>query len=444
MSPWYSLVFPRRLRGEIVPLVTRVLNSKTVGNTAWVGGASAATALLGAASSAIYGRGLGVEDFGVLTVIISLISMMVAFADLGISGSIVRFAAEAVARNDNDRVKAVLSVALKGKAILSLVVLAAALLFLNPIVSAVFTRVDERITSYFLLSLVAVAGGMAASYFPPVYQSFQRFRAQAIISVVPSVGKVAALALIAFAFSSLTISAGIWVEVGSAVLLFALGWMWSPVKRITWKGGDPALRRQMLSFNKWLSLYYVLNLLGGRVDLFLVGGLSDDHALGLYGSASKIAAMVIIASNAYLTVLLPELSSSLTADVLRKKLRQAFMVIGLFAIGIAILAALADVVVLVIFGPAFAGAGLVLRVMCLGLLFTVLSAPLNAALFAWNTSVAFPVMSGVAILALVVGNVILIPQYGVLGAASAYSIGGIVGFLISSVIYFSVSRRRTA
>jgi len=120
------------------------------------------------------------------------------------------------------------------------------------------------------------------------------------------------------------------------------------------------------------------------------------------------------------------------------------MVISLFAVGIALLAALADVVVLVIFGNAFAGAGLVLRIMCIGLLFTVLSAPLNAALFAWNKSVAFPIMSGVAIIALVLGNLYLIPRYGVIGAASAYSIGGAVGFLISSMIYFSVSRRRAA
>ena len=432
------------LLSELFPFAGRVLRSKTVGNTAWVGSASAVTALFGAAGSAIYGRTLGVEDFGILTLIISLITMMVAFSDLGISGSIVRFAAEAVARDDTDRVRSVLSVARKGKVILSCIVLFGALLFLNPIVSLVFSKSDARITSYFLLSLLAVAVGMAASFYPPVYQSFQRFRTQAIISVVPPFLKLCALALLAFVFSSLTIGAGIWIEVGVAAVLFFLGWFWSPVKGVRWSGGDVALRRQMLSFNKWLSLYYVLNLLGGRVDLFLVGGLSDVHALGLYGSASKIAAIVIIGSNAYLTVLLPELSSALSAEVLKKKLRQAFMMIALYGAGIALLAALADLVVLLIFGHAFAGAGMVLRIMCIGLLFTVLSAPLNAALFAWNKSVAFPVMSGIAILALVAGDIYLIPRFGVIGAASAYSISGVVGFLASSMIYFLVSRRRDA
>ncbi|MEW6510654.1 MAG: oligosaccharide flippase family protein [Bacteroidota bacterium] len=422
----------------------RLLQSRTVGNMAWVGAASAASALLGAVSSGIYGRTLGVADFGILTLIVSLMTMMVSFSDLGISGSIVRFASEAIGRNDTNRVRSVLSVALKGKVMLSAVVVLGALLFLNPIVSAVFSRADEQITSYFLLSLVAVAAGMAASFLPPIYQSYQRFRTQAIIATVPPLLKVGAVAIFAFGISSLTIGIGIWIEVGTAVVLFTLGWMWLPVRGLQWGGGDGGLRRQMLSFNKWLSVYYVLNLVGGRVDLFLVGGILDAHALGLYGSASKIASMVLIASNAYLTVLLPDLSSALNPDLLRKKVGQAFTVGAFFVAGIAVLALLADLVILVIFGGAFAGASAVLRIMCIGLTFTVLATPLNAALFARGESFAFPVMSAAAIAALLLGNAFLIPRFGVEGGAAAYSLSGAVGFLTSTVIYFGISRRRTA
>jgi len=420
----------------------RALNSPTVGNTFWVGAASLMTALAGAAASALIGRVLGVEDFGIYTLVISLVTMMVALSDLGISGSIVRFAAEAIARDDHRRLRLILSVALRAKAILGICVLAAAVLFLNPIVAAVFKHVDERITRYFLLSLLVVAVGMVAGFFPPIFQSFQRFRLQAVVTVIPPLVKVALIAATAFIFSMLTITTGILIELGTACVLLLLCWRLSPSRDFSLREDDPPLRKQMLSFNKWLALYYILNLLGGRIDLFLVGGLSDARALGLYGAASKAASMVVIMSNSYLTVLLPELSAALTPEQVRRKQRHSFLVVGLFAAGIVLLAALADILVAVIFGKEFAGAGTILRVMCIGLLFTVLAYPLNATLFAWNRSVVFPLMSGVAIAALVLGNIYLIPRFGAVGAAGAFSIGGFVGFLISAVIYFVHARTR--
>jgi O-antigen/teichoic acid export membrane protein len=425
-------------------LVRRAASSPTLANTLWIGAASLATAVLGAAASALYGRTLGVEDFGVMTLLISLITMIVALSDLGISGSMVRFGAEAIAKGDAVRLHSVLGIALRAKIVLGLIVLAGALLLLNPIVTSVFHHVDGNITRYFMLSLVAAGLGMGASFFPPIFQTHQRFREQSLVTVVPPFVKVGLLATAALVFSALSVTVGIWVEIITASLALAVGWTLSPVRSFRAQGDTAMLRREMLSFNKWLALYYVFNLLGGRVDLFLVGGLSDARALGLYGAASKIASIVVIVSNSYLTVLLPDLSSALTPEIVRKKQRNSFLMVALFVAGIAILALLSDFVVYLIFGKDFAGAGLLVRLMCIGLFFTVLSYPLNATLFAWNRSEVFPLMSGVAILALVAGNAFLIPRWGAVGAALAFGIGGAVGFSASLVIYFHHLRKRKA
>jgi O-antigen/teichoic acid export membrane protein len=425
-------------------LFRRVASSPTLANTAWVGAASVSTAVLGAAASALYGRTLGVADFGVMTLLISLITMIVALSDLGISGSMVRFGAEAIAKGNTERLQSVFAVALRAKVVLGIVVLSVAFLFLNPIVAAVFQHVDANITGYFSLALVAAGVGMTASFFPPIYQTHQRFREQALITVIPPLFKVGLLALAAFAFTALSVHVGVWIEIATAVIALAAGWALSPARRFAMLGDQSALRREMLSFNKWLALYYVLNLLGGRVDLFLVGGLSDAHALGLYGAASKISSIVIIVSNSYLMVLLPDLSSALTPEIVRKKQRNSFLIVGLFVLGIAVLAMFSDLIVFLIFGNGFAGAGALVRIMCIGLFFTVMAYPLNATLFAWNRSEVFPLMSGIAILALVVGNAFLIPLWGAAGAAAAFGIGGAVGFSASLVIYFYYLKKHVA
>jgi len=424
--------------------IRRAWSSKTLENTFWVGAASAVSALLGAVSSAFYARSLGVEDFGVLMLIISLVTMMVALSDLGISGSIVRFGAEAVAREDKSRFRSVVAVALQAKLALSGLILVFSLLFLNPIVGKVFTHVNPRIESLFALSLFAVAFGMAAGFFPPLFQSYMRFRTLAIVSVVPPLVKVIALTILISAFGSIALGNAIGLEIGIAAVLFTMSFAFSPRGVLTVFGGDRQLRRQMFSFNKWLSVYYILSLLGGRVDLFFVGGLADARALGLYSSASKIASIVIIVTNSYLTVLLPELSSALTPEMIRKKQRHSMMIVVLFAAGIVLLAAVASPVMWLLYGPAYEGGSLILQIMCVGLLFTVFAYPLNGTLFARNRTVVFPLMSAIGISVLVAANWLLIPRYGAVGAAAAFSLSGCSGFLVSTMVYFLSVRREPA
>jgi O-antigen/teichoic acid export membrane protein len=240
----------------------------------------------------------------------------------------------------------------------------------------------------------------------------------------------------------LKVGDALWIEIATAGGLLLISYLCVPRKVVSFRKTDRALRNRMLSFNKWLSLYYILSLVGGRMDLFFLGGLADSYALGLYGAASKIASIVVIVTNSYLTVLLPELSSAITPEMIRRKQRHSILIVSLFAIGILFLALIADIVVDIVFGPKFAGTGTMIRVMCIGLLCIVGAYPLNATLFAWNRSDVFPIMSGAGIAALIAGNALFIPRMGALGAAMAFSLSGVVGILMSGVIYFLHSRKR--
>lgn len=253
---------------------------------------------------------------------------------------------------------------------------------------------------------------------------------------------VLVVCLYGFVFNPLRVGDALWIEIGTACGLLLISYACVPRNVLSVRKADRDLRHRMLSFNKWLSLYYILNLVGGRMDLFFVGGLADAHALGMYGAASKIASIVVIVTNSYLTVLLPELSSAITPEMIRKKQRHSILIVSLFALGIIVLAISADLVVEIVFGPKFAGTGTMIRVMCIGLVCVVAGYPLNATLFAWNRSEVFPIMSAAGITALIAGNAIFIPRLGALGAAVAFSLSGFVGILMSSVIYFLHSRKR--
>jgi O-antigen/teichoic acid export membrane protein len=61
-------------------------------------------------------------------------------------------------------------------------------------------------------------------------------------------------------------------------------------------------------------------------------------------------------------------------------------------------------------------------------------------LFALNKSIAFPITSILSTAALIVGNLSLIPRFGVNGAAMAFVAGSIVTFLCSLCFFFLLDR----
>ena len=256
--------------------------------------------------------------------------------------------------------------------------------------------------------------------------------------------KVAVLVVYLYGFvaTSLRVRDALWIEIGTAAGFLLISYLSAPRRLLSFRRAEPGLRARMLSFNKWLSLYYLLNLVGGRLDLFFVGGLAGANALGMYSAASKIASVVVIVTNSYLLVLLPELSSALTPDAIRKKQRHSILIVALFVLGILLLGVTADTAVDIVFGPKFAGTGTMIRIMCAGLVCIVAGYPLNATLFAWGRSESFPIISGAGIAALIAGNVFFVPRMGAPGAALAFSLSGFVGFLMSCILYFFHSRRR--
>ncbi len=420
---------------RITGLLRRGAASQTVGNTLWLGGSSAFNGLIGAVIAAILARSLGVEEYGIYTLIISLLVLLTDVADLGVSSSIIRFGSESLAEGNRQKLKAVIAIVLRWKLIIGAIVVTGSLLFLDQIVGIVFQHVDDRIASYFRLSLIGVGVGIAAGMFAPVYQSFKQFRTYAFIFSSRALAKLAMIALLVFVFVPVSVPALIWIEIASIFLFLVLLYSFSPFREFSYGTKDKELEKKMFSFNKWISLYQAIALVGARLDLAFVGGLSDAYELGLYGAASKVSGLILVGASSYMTVLLPEMSSALTPESLKRKQRNSVVVVGLISAGLVMVALAADVIVHVFFGEAFAAAASVLRILCAGIFFTVLAYPVNASLFAMNKTAAYPVMSVISLAAFVGANIILVPRFGAEGAAMAFAINALTGLVVSVAFY---------
>lgn len=409
----------KQLQERALTLYERALRSPTLQNTAWLGGGSAVVAALGALTTALYARLLGVEDFGVLTLLISLTTMLTALADLGIGGALMRFVPERLSRGDHLGLAAVVAYALRGKAALVGGVVTVAVVMAAPLVGLVFGHLSDRAVDLFLIMLIAVAGNAALDFFRYLYYGHREFRKYSMVAIIPAALKLLLALALALGGWRLDLGAIVAIEIVSAMAGVVAAYVFSPYRSFRWKADDSSLRSEMFDFGKWWALHGVLTVVAARVDVFFLGGLGNARGLGLYGAAVKIAAVLTMISQSFLTALLPEVTADPTPDAVERKRRTAWRLVAVFVACLGLVMVLSPLVIRLLFGGEFAESAGLLQLLCVGVMLAVLSYPLQASLFAASRSAAFSVGSGLSLAAMAGCSIALIPSMGAWGAAIA-------------------------
>jgi len=407
--------------------------SRTARNTYWLGSSSILNGLLGAFASALLARALGVDHFGTYTLLLTLVNLLADLSDLGLASALLRFGAESVARNDTGGFARVLGAILRLKAVLAVVVLGLAAAVLYPLLPVLFGHVDSRIASYLLLVLGTSFLSILAGIFPPVLQAFGDFRGGALTSFARSVSRVLLLSGAVTLWTGLDVWTALWIDAGSVFVFLVAGALASPVRRFS-TSADPEMRREIMAFTRWVSLYQLITLLGTKVDVFIVGGLADARTLSLYGAAAKVAGLVTAVTNSYYTVLLSSISmAAASAEAIATRARQARLITAGLSAAMALLALVAGPVVRILYGAEYLAAVPVLQVMCIGLIFTVLAYPPSAVLFARKQTAVFPLMALLSACGLIGGNFLLLPLWGPTGAAVAFSLSAFLAWATASI-----------
>ncbi len=178
------------------------------------------------------------------------------------------------------------------------------------------------------------------------------------------------------------------------------------------------------------ALFYIVHT---RVDTLLLGYLRPVREVGLYGAAFKLLDLGTIAATTLLWPLIPILSRSLGAlapDGLALA-RRIVEAVGVVALPVAATAPyVAGPVILALYGPAFIDAASVIGI--LAVVFVVLALCLAGVVINisagrvqydyWNTALA--VVVNIAL------NLVLIPRFGIVGAAYATLVSHLCMFLV--------------
>ena len=285
-----------------------------------------------------------------------------------------------------------------------------------------------------LLALVAVPFVLALTNIQSVYQGFRSFREFNVITLAQ-----AALPLLLIGIAVILgggVRAAIAATVAAAVLLFtAVVAYVRRSTRIAWRVDLP-FARMLASYGLRAHPANVLAYLGYRLDVFLVDGFKGAAAVGLYGAGVVVVEGLWMPSQAISTALFPTIAAERTESTRRQitplVVRSTLWLTSILA---AILFVAAGPVIDLLYSSRFSASAAVVRILVPGIVLFAAARVLGNDIAARGRPLVNSVVASASVLFNIGLNVVLIPRYGINGAAWASTGSYASVFVATAVVY---------
>lgn len=397
-------------------------------------GAQLLLVLSGAASTVIVARFTGTHGAGAYSVAVQIGLLVVIGGGLGIDFGLIYFAARDRMRQ-TDLAPALLWFGLAWGAVLAAAGYAIALALGGSLLKGVSQPV--------ILAAVAAIPAMLAvrylRYFLLGRNQLLRFNAANVALALAWVIFVA----LALAVLGSGVAGAVWAYAAANVVAFAAALALVPaaVAWPDWRRAVEALRT-LAGFGLRAQLSTVLQFFSYRLDLFIVNATSGLGAAGIYSVATLLAESVWYVPSAVGLVLAPRVAAAVEGedDEATEAICRGTVLVSVA--GTVVIAVLAPLLVLVLFGSAFLPAVVPLWVLLPGVVALGLDKPIASYQLGRGRPQISLYVALIATPITVAAYVLLIPRYGIVGAAAGSTISYIATTAIEIAYLHRVSPLR--
>lgn len=421
-----------RQRG-IAPAMQRYVRSAFLRNVTSTFGMNILLLAVSIANSAIIARALGPDGKGALTLALLTPNLLILLLGLGIGGANVyhtgtrRIPVSLLVRNS---IGVALFVTAVGAMVISLLLATGWLTRLLP-------RLPVDIT---LLALLIFPLGLLSSYLNGVLQGQQQiFRVNTIMALQGVTTLMLTLLLVMGLHMGLT--GGVLAYVGSAALALTLTVNALRCDNVRFAPAwQPSVLRPSLAYGLKGYIGNVLQFFNYRLDMFLINFFLGSAGVGIYSVSVALAELLWQLPNAVSFVIFPKSSATKPAQMNLFTPRIFRLTLALTALGGLGLALLGRSMILLIFGERFSAAYPPMLALLPGVILLgggkVLTNEIAGRGYPHYNSIG----SGLGLIFTLALDLLLIPRYGVMGAAVASSLAYGVVFGSAVFFYLTVSR----
>ncbi|OAQ54831.1 hypothetical protein HTG_04490 [Natrinema mahii] len=363
---------------------------------------------------------LSPDEYGLLFFVIAVVGVAGLFADLGIGRSAARYVSE-YKETDAGKVPYILRISLGVRLALIAVVAGAVIVGHEHLAVALET---PEAAMPLLVGGVYLVFRSLNSYGQTLLQGFNRVELSAILRVVDHVSRVGFI--MAFTALGLGVVGALLGYLVGAALATAAGLVLLYRRFYTAyddDGSEPALRNRLLRYSVPLTASSGASVLDNRIDTVLVGYFLTPVSVSYYVLSKQITGFVLVPASSLGFSVSPTYGEQKAnggleeaARIYESTLQYVLLLYVPAAVGLILVA---DPTVRLVFGAEYAGAVPVLQLLSIYVVFQAITNVTTNGLDYLGRASDRAVAKGVTAAANAALNVVLIPRFGVPGAAFA-------------------------
>lgn len=366
--------------------------------------------VFGLAGLMVVTRTVDPVDVGTFLILQAVVILLTEMSSLGVNLTLPKLIIEA---NDGEK-RRLISTVFWGRLFTLGIASIIALTFAQDLFRLFGSTLDERVVLFIPLLVITES---FIDLNGAVYQGHFRFGIIGAMNGASSLLNFAGIVALAL-FHSPSVLGLIWVKLFARGLVLIVAWFIIPV-RVSFVFDRSVLGR-LIKFGVPLEINYVMSFLFQRLDTFIVGILLGPAQVAIYEVAKRIPGAASDAYEAFVQVYFPFMSRLSTenkgrASNLLNRTTRWMVFGGLFGALIATL--FGTQIVTLLFSDRYAASGPVFGLLMVSMVVVMLDSNMGYALIANHEGRRIPVINGVRTALIVVGYFILIPLWGLVGAA---------------------------
>ena len=253
-------------------------------------------------------------------------------------------------------------------------------------------------------------------------RGLEKFQDYNVLSIMITVIKI-----VVTAFCFYFIAANYTTALGALLIVIVIHSIWGLILlfkysmgsfRISWKNIFPLAR-----YGGSTHFGSIFNQLENQVDIFLLLYFLSPASVGIYSTGWVIASTLLNIANSLNVILFPKLSSTFDKDSALNFTKKSIRCLLFICFGVSILIVIAAYpFIRICYGPAFVEAFWVTLI----LLPAIMAEVIFRTLFSWFKGIGRPlvtsVFTGISVIINIIFNILLIPRFGIMGAALSAAI----------------------
>lgn len=400
----------------------------TIGNVGSTG--VAAVAMI------IFSRQLGPEQFGIFSVLFSLMLIISRIGDMGINIAVSR----AIAQNQDNKTQS-LAYAQNGsylKAIIMAVIIIFGLLTTPFITETLLTLTLDFVPMVRAVILLS-ASVVVYEYVNSLLQARQFFGLSVLTNTVQSSLKLilalATLVIVGINLSTITLGYMILPLIGASVGFLAIN-----VRELIPRY-NPKITKSIMNVVRWTSISILASAVAENVDVLIVQNYLSAHETGLYAAATRIATVASLIGWSLGTVLNMRVAKYRDKVNLDRYLKKGILLAIVSLLATIALCFISYPVVTYTIGPAYLSVIPTLNILLISTAFLTATTPFVALFYVFDYPRYFAVSGIITALSLLISDIILVPTYGLIGAGWARVITRLVVGIYTLYIAYTLYQK---